>query len=299
MTPKPVPGFPSLSRLSLGCATFGREIDETEAHKLMSHAAAQGMTHFDTASGYSAGVSEQIVGTWLAAHRPSRETVTVATKILPPYTPREIEEAVTASARRLGVETIDLLYLHKWDPAVESSATLSALDRLVRTGRARALGASNFTASRLGTALALQSAQGLARFRFVQNNHNLAVRDVDGAMVALCRTYQAAIVTYSPLGAGFLTGKHRTGVQSGSRFAIMPGHQAIYFQPLAETRLQNLAEVSARTGRSMTQLALIWALHQSAITSTLIGGRGTQHIEQAFAALAENDPALIAALEAC
>jgi 1-deoxyxylulose-5-phosphate synthase len=288
-----------LSRLSLGCATFGREINKAEAHELMDHALARGITHFDTAAAYSAGASEQIVGSWLASHRSSRGALTVATKIRPPYTPREIEDAVAASAGRLGVDTIDLLYLHKWDPAVETPATLSTLDDLVRTGRVRALGASNFDAAQLGAAHTLQTARGLSPFRFVQNNHNLAVRDVDEAMLALCRAHEIAIVTYSPLGAGFLTGKHRTGVQPGSRFAIVPGHQDIYFQPLAEKRLEHLADLAARTGRSMTELALIWTLHQPGITSTLIGGRRAPHLEQAFVALADNDSQLIAALDAC
>lgn len=298
-SPTTVLGFPALSRLSLGCATFGREINEAEAHGLMDHAAARGMTHFDTAAAYSAGISEQIVGSWLASHRSARGTLTVATKIRPPYTPREIDQSVAASAGRLGVDTIDLLYLHKWDPSVESPATLSALDKLVHSGRVRALGVSNFNARQLGAACAVQAAHGLAPFRFVQNNHNLAVRDVDDAMLALRRTHGIAIVTYSPLGAGFLTGKHRTAVQPGSRFAIMPAHQDIYFQPLAETRLRHLADLAGRTGRSMTELALIWALHQPGIASTLVGGRRAAHLEQAFAALATHDPQLIAALGAC
>lgn len=288
-----------MSRLCLGGATFGREIDEAAAHALMDHALARGMTHFDTAAGYSAGASERIVGTWLASRRPSPGTVVVATKIPPPYTPREIDEAVASGAARLGVGTIDILYLHKWDSAVELPETLAALDKLVRDGRVRALGASNFTASQLGAALALQSSLGLAPFRFVQNNQNLAVRDIDDAMQALCRARGIAIVTYSPLGAGYLTGKHRSGVQPGSRFAIVPGHQNIYFQPLAARRLERLAELSDRTGQTMAHLALVWALHQPDTTSVLIGGRSPAHIDQAFAALAVADPRLLAALDAC
>jgi aryl-alcohol dehydrogenase-like predicted oxidoreductase len=291
--------FPGLSRLSLGCATFGREIDQEAAHALLDGALARGLTHFDTAAGYSDGASETIVGTWLASRRPPAASVSVATKIRPPYTPQAMEAAVAASAQRLGVPTIDLLYLHLWDPAVETRATLAALDSLVRTGRVRALGASNFTAGQLGAALALQSAHGLAPFRVVQNNHNLAVRGIDEAMRAECHAHAVAIVTYSPLGAGFLTGKHRGGVEPGSRFAIMPGHQEIYFQPLAESRLRRLAELSDHTGQSMTHLALVWALHQPQLASTLIGGRATHHIDQALAALAVDDPELLAALAAC
>lgn len=292
-------GLPALSRLCLGCATFGREIDQDAAHALMDHAVARGMTHFDTAAGYSAGASERIVGTWLASRRPAPGTVLVATKISPPYTPQEIDQAVAAGASRLGVGTIDVLYLHKWDRAVETPETLAALDNLVRAGRVRALGASNFTASQLGAAFALQSTSGFSPFRFVQNNQNLAVRDIDETMRALCRTHDTTIITYSPLGAGYLTGKHRSGVQPGSRFAIVPGHQSVYFQPLAARRLKHLAELSEQIGQSMTHLALVWALHQSDTTSVLIGGRSPAHIDQAFAALAVDDPGLLAALDAC
>lgn len=291
--------LPALSRLSLGCATFGREIDQTDAHTLMDHAVARGMTHFDTAAGYSAGVSETIVGTWLASRRPVPRSLMVATKIRPPFTPLEISLTVATSAARLGVEMIDVLYLHKWDASFENPDTLAALDHLVQTRRVRALGASNFTASQLVTALGLQSSLGLAPFRFVQNNHNLAVRDIDDELRGLCQSHGIDILTYSPLGAGYLTGKHRTGVQPGSRFAIIPGHQDIYFQPLAEGRLSHLAELSARTGKTMAHLALVWALHQPGIASVLIGGRTAAHLDQAFTALADDDPRLLTALDGC
>jgi aryl-alcohol dehydrogenase-like predicted oxidoreductase len=291
--------FPALSRLSLGCATFGREIDQEAAHGLMDEALARGLTHFDTAAGYSAGVSEAIVGAWLASRRPPAGSVSVATKIRPPYTPQAMENAVAASAKRLGVSTIDLLYLHLWDPSVETPAALAMLDQLVQTGRVQALGASNFTASQLGSALASQSFRGLIPFHFVQNNHNLAVRGIDELMLAQCRAHNVAIVTYSPLGAGFLTGKHRAGVQPGSRFAIMPAHQEIYSKPFAKRQLERLAELSDRTGQSMTHLALVWALHQPEVTSTLIGGRAAWHIDQALAALSITDPELLGALAAC
>lgn len=291
--------LPALSRLCLGCATFGREIDQTDAHTLMDHAVARGMTHFDTAAGYSAGGSETIVGNWLASRQPAPRSLMVATKIRPPYTPQEIGRAVATSAARLGVETIDVLYLHKWDASVETPDTLAALDHLVHSRRVRALGASNFTASQLATALRLQSALGLASFRFVQNNHNLAVRDIDDELRTLCRSHRVDIVAYSPLGAGYLTGKHRTGVQPGSRFAIIPGHQDIYFQPLAEGRLGHLAELSTRTGKTMAHLALVWALHQPGIASVLIGGRTAAHLDQAFTALADDDSRLLTALDGC
>lgn len=288
-----------LGRLGLGCATFGREIGAEAAFALLDHAFASGIVLFDTAATYSQGESERILGQWLAAHRVRREQLAVATKLYPPYTPENISQAAAASAARLGVEVIDLFYLHKWDASVAAPGALAALDELVRTGRVRALGASNFTAAQLAPLLARQQAEGFAPFRALQNNHNLAVREVDAPLRDLCARHGLAIVTYSPLGAGFLTGKHRAGVQPGSRFALSPGHQDIYFQPEAQRRLEKLAAVAARTGHSMSHLALAWAMHQPGTGTVLIGGRGPANIDQALAALAFNDPALFLELEAC
>lgn len=291
------PSLPPVSPLCLGGSTFGREIDQAAAFALMDHALARGITLFDTAATYTAGASEKIVGAWLASRRPAAGSLTVATKIYPPFTPEAIDAAVAASAARLGVATIDLLYLHKWDAAAETPAALGELERLVRSGRVRALGVSNFTAAQLQTGLALQQQLGLAPFRALQNVNNLAVSDVDPAVRDLCAARAVAIITYSPLGAGFLTGKHRGGVQPGSRFDVAPGHQAIYFKPGPEGRLARLATVATRTGHPMAHLALAWAMHRPGVTSVLVGGRTPAHLDQAFAALALDEPALFAELE--
>jgi len=297
MNPFPSP-FP-LSRLGLGCSTFGREIGVESAFALLDHALAAGLTLLDTAATYSHGESERILGLWLAARRSHRGRLTIATKMYPPYTPENITAAAAASATRLGLEMIDLFYLHKWDATVDTPGALAALDQLVRAGRVRALGASNFTAAQLAPLLERQKAEGLTPFRALQNNHNLAVREVDAQLRDLCVRHGLAIVTYSPLGAGFLTGKHRAGVQPGSRFALSPGHQEIYFNPEAQRRLEKLAAVAARSGHSLSHLALAWAMHQPGTNCVLIGGRGPAYIDQALAALAFNDPAMFAELESC
>ncbi|MEO6003690.1 MAG: aldo/keto reductase [Opitutus sp.] len=291
------PSAPPLSRLCLGAATFGREIDQVAAFMLMDHARAKGITLIDTATNYSAGASETIVGAWLAARRPDPSALMVATKIYPPYTPDAIDAAVTASAGRIGVKTIDVLYLHKWDATAETPEAMKTLHQLVESGRVRALGVSNFNAAQLKTVLALQADAGSTRFRLLQNNNNLAIRDVDVPLRALCVAHDIAIVTYSPLGAGFLTGKHRQGIEPGSRFAVSPGHRDVYLHPLAEQRLARLADISARTRYSMTELALAWAIHHPGVSSVLVGGRGPQHIDQALSAAALNLPEIFAELE--
>lgn len=287
-----------VSQIGLGCVTFGREIDEAAAHVLLDYAYEHGVVFFDTASAYAQGASESIIGRWIASRRPAASSLTIATKILPPYEPARLASVVDESLQRLGLAVIDLLYLHRWDATAESPAALAALDALVREGKVRALGASNCNCQQLETALALQERHGLERFSVVQNNQNLAVSDVSEELRRFCAARKIAIVTYSPLGAGFLTGKHRHGVQPGSRFAVVPGHQDIYFHEAAYRRLARLESVAARTGHSQAHLALAWALHQPGVASVLVGGRTPAHLDQALAAQSFDDPALLAELAA-
>jgi aryl-alcohol dehydrogenase-like predicted oxidoreductase len=264
------------SRIGLGCVTFGREIDETASFALLDHAWERGVRHFDTAAAYGGGASETILGKWLTSRKP--QGITVATKILPPYDRVEISD----SLRRLKVEQIDLLYLHQWhETALQAGAALEKLP-------VKRFGASNVTLDQL-------RALG-PRFRVIQNNHNLAVSEVSDELRDYCAANDIAIVTYSPLGAGFLTGKHQNGVQAGSRFEIIPGHQQVYFHEAAYQRLARLEAVAKRTGHSQAHLALAWALHQPGIDTVLIGGRTPAHLDQAFAALEFDDPALMAEL---
>lgn len=276
-------------RIGLGCVTFGREIDQAAAFAVMDRALERGIRLFDTAAVYAAGASERIVGAWLKARAGTPNLPALATKAFPPYTPEELERTTAASAGRLDGAPIDVLFLHKWDPAVDDPATLRTLDRLVREGRVGLIGASNFTAAQLERMLATQAALGLTKTRCLQNNHNFAVRAIDADLCRLAAAHDIALVSYSPLGAGFLSGKHAAGVQPGSRFDLIPGHQAIYFQPTAQARLKQLTDLAHRTGRPLVQLALAWALSQPEIATVLIGGRSPAHVDQAFAALAAAD----------
>jgi 1-deoxyxylulose-5-phosphate synthase len=264
--------------IGLGCVTCGREIDEAASFALLDHALQRGIAHFDTAAAYGGGASETILGKWLASRKP--DGITVATKILPPYDRIDI----TPSLKRLGVDQIDLLYLHQWhETALQADV---ALERLP----VKRFGASNVT---------LEQLRALGpRFSVIQNNHNLAVSDVTDALRDYCAAKGISIITYSPLGAGFLTGKHHKGVQAGSRFEIIPGHQHIYFHDAAYQRLARLEAVARRTGHSQAHLALAWALHQPGIDTVLIGGRTPAHLDQAFVALEFADTAVMAELTA-
>lgn len=291
----PPPGN-KLSHIGLGCVTFGREIDPKTSFMLMDLARSRGINYFDTAAAYGAGASEAIVGEWLAARPEFADSIMISTKILPPYTAEAIRQSVEQSLMRLQVPTIDILYLHRWEPEVASGPALETLHGLVQEGKIGMLGASNFTAAQLGSALQEQSQRALTRFAVIQNNHNLAVSDVDEAVRKLCQEYGVSIVTYSPLGAGFLTGKYRKGIEAGTRFSRIPGHQDVYFHEQAFSRLERLLAVSVRTGYSAAFLAMAWALHQPGIASVLVGGRSADHLELAFSALAFDDPEIFSEL---
>lgn len=285
-----------VSQIGLGCVTFGREIDEAASHRMLDHAFANGVTFLDTASAYGQGESERVIGKWLASRTLAAGSVTLATKLLPPYEPKRVADGVSESLERLGVASIDLLYLHRWDQTAESVEALAALDAQMREGRVRALGASNFDRDQLAAALATQEKHGLERFSVVQNNHNLAVREVTAEFSELCAARDIAIVTYSPLGAGFLTGKHQRGVEPGSRFDLVPGHQDVYFHEHAWRRLAHLESTAKKTGYTQAHLALAWALHQPGVASVLVGGRTPAHLDQALAALKFEDADLLAEL---
>jgi aryl-alcohol dehydrogenase-like predicted oxidoreductase len=139
---------------------------------------------------------------------------------------------------------------------------------------------------------------GVTQFKTLQNIHNVAVRSIDDPTRALCSRSAVAIVTYSPLGAGFLTGKHARGVEAGSRFDIIPGHQNVYFNETAQRRLACLKAVAARADVSVVHLALAWALHQRDVATVLIGGRTPEHIEQALRARSFHAPELFRELDA-
>jgi aryl-alcohol dehydrogenase-like predicted oxidoreductase len=284
------------ANIGLGCVTFGREIDKDTSFALMDHALAMGVTHFDTAAAYSNGLSETIVGEWLTA-RNARNDINIATKILPPYNATGIRQSVQQSLSRLQLATIDLLYFHRWDAALVQPEVWLTLNELIAEGKIKAIGASNFNTMQLACTLKLLKSIGTIRLSYIQNNHNLAVSDISKEMMDLCDQNNIRIITYSPLGAGFLTGKHLNGVQKNSRFDIMPAHQDVYSGKKAQRRLNKLMQVAKATGHTPALLAMAWALHQPQTDSVLIGGRSTNQLDLATEAIKFYDADIFAELE--
>ncbi len=275
----------NVSSIGLGCVTFGREIDERAAFTIMDHAVERGINLFDTAEAYNKGRSEEVVGQWLAA-RKSRDKIVLATKITPPLHGERISTTVEASLRRLQTETIDLYQLHAFDPNTPLETTLEALHKLVEQGRVRAIGCSNFAAWQICKALWRADIHHWPRLESVQPNYNLAIRDIEAELLPFCADQQIGVITYSPLGAGFLTGKYTKSwtAPRGTRFAMIPDHWKIYANETAFRRMEALRAQAQATGRSMIQLALAWVIGQPGVTSVLIGCRDTAQVDQAFEA---------------
>lgn len=273
----------TVSSIGLGCVTFGREIDRELAFAVLDHAREQGITLLDTAEAYGSGRSETVLGEWIADRR-SRETIVLATKVSGTLTRERIISSAEDSLRRLQTDRIDLFQLHNWDDAAPFDETLSALDTLVEQGKVFALGVSNWSTWQLCKALLRAATHGGTRIESVQPPYNLLQREIETDLLPLCVDQQIGITSYSPLGAGFLTGKYRRGgdVPQGTRFDIIPGHQPIYFTDPGFRILEGLSELSRETGRSMIDLSLAWVLHRPDITSMLIGARSPSHVDQAL-----------------
>lgn len=273
----------SVSSIGMGCVTFGREVDPQPSLLIMDHAFEQGITLFDTAEAYAQGASERVVGEWMKT-RHSRDKVVLATKINGLLTRHRIVASAEASLKRLQTDRIDLLQTHVWDESTPLEETLGALTTLVQQGKVRHIGCSNYSAQQLEAALALSNTAGFSRLVSVQPPYNLVQRNIEADLLPLCAAENIGVISYSPLAAGFLTGKYRQGaaIPSGTRFDVIPGHQDIYFTEHGYQVLEKLDAESKATGQSHVQLALSWVLDQPGITSVLIGARNIDQIDQAI-----------------
>ncbi len=288
-----------ISLLGMGCVTFGREIDQDTSFVIMDHALEKGINIFDTAAAYAAGASEKVIGEWFA-DRGTRDQIVLASKVNGVLTHEHVIASAEQSLKNLKTDRIDLFQLHHWDEETPLEETLGALTTLVEQGKVRAIGCSNWSAEQMREALALSEKEGLARMESVQPPYNLVQREIEAELLPLCCEEKIATVCYSPLGAGFLTGKYRRGqnVPEGTRFDVIPGHQPIYFTDHGYAIVERLEKASEETGLSMVQLAMAWVLNRKNVTTVLIGARNTSQVDQAFDAVeAELDAEFFASFE--
>jgi 1-deoxyxylulose-5-phosphate synthase len=274
-----------VSSIGMGCVTFGREIDREASFEVLDRALDRGITLFDSAEAYAQGASENLLGEWIA-DRGVRDRIVLATKVSGVLTKDRVISSAEESLRRLQVDQIDLFQLHVWDNDSPLDETLEALNSLVESGKVRAVGCSNWCAWQLAKSLLLCQDSGLQRIQSVQPPYNLVERDIEADLLPLCADQNVGVISYSPLAAGFLTGKYGRGtaVPQGTRFDVIPGHQPLYFTEQGYAVLDRLERATERSGHSMVQLALAWTLKQPHITSMLIGARNTAQVDQAFEA---------------
>lgn len=280
-----------VSSIGLGCVTLGREIDATTSFSVLDRAVERGINLLDTAAVYGDGASEEVIGRWLR-DRGARDRLVVATKVSGRLTRDHTNRSVEASLRRLGTDRIDLLQAHDWDDHTPLDETLGAFDDLVRRGAVRFCGCSNWDPGNLEEALSLTTKNAWSRLESVQPIYNLVDRRVEKGLLAFCGVHGLGVITYSPLGAGFLTGKYHRGaaVPHGTRFAIKPAHQDVYFSDHGFQVMEALRALASQVDLPMARLALGWVLRRPDITSVLIGARQPRHVDQAFEALETEIP---------
>jgi aryl-alcohol dehydrogenase-like predicted oxidoreductase len=276
-----------VSRIGLGCVTFGREIDEQTSFAIMDYAIAHGITIFDTAESYGNGESERIIGRWLDA-RGCRDQIILQTKVKPPFTFKRIQQALSGSLSRLGIDYLDIYLLHEFDQSILIEEALYAMSLAVHSRGVRAIGCSNFTVRQLNASENISKRYGLVRFEVVQPVYNILSREIESRLLPYCQKNKIGVMSYSPLAAGFVTGKYTQDLGTlpqGSRFSLVPGHRDLYWSPRNFAILQKLKRLADDNGTTMSRLALGWVLRNTGLDSILIGATSVSHVSNAIEAL--------------
>lgn len=280
-------------RLVLGGNVFGFTAKGEEAFRLLDRFVAAGGTMIDTADVYSnwvpghvGGESETLIGEWLK-RRGRRDDVLIATKVGydEGLAAGHVAEAAEASLKRLGTDYVDLYYAHKDDPATPLDETLEALDALVREGKVRALGASNYAPDRLARALSVSGDGGLARFTVLQPEYNLMARGgFEGPLQRLAMDANLGVLPYFGLASGFLTGKYRSDADLGKS---VRGDTIAkrYFNARGWAVLAALDDVAAEAGATQAQVALAWLAAQPGVTAPIASATSLEQLEELLGAM--------------
>jgi len=269
-------------------------LDEAAARPFFVRAIEAGINFFDTADMYSLGVSEEVTGRALREIGRWDELV-IATKVFFPTNEgpnmsglgrKHIVQACEASLRRLGIETIDLYQVHRFDAEVPIEETLEALDHLVRRGKVRYIGASSTAAWQFGRALSKSEQNGWARFVSMQNHYNLLYREEEREMLPLCAAEGVGAMPWSPLARGLLAGGRRADARGdtkrGQTDALTP---TLYDQPGDDDVIAAVEKVAAGRGLPPAEVALAWLLGKPTVTAPIVGTTKLEHLETALRAL--------------
>src|SRR5713226_4210158 len=276
--------------------SFGDEsgwmVTAAEGRKIIARALDLGITFFDTADVYSDGKSERIVGTALAGRR---NDLVIATKVGLQFgrdpkniglSPSRILRQAAGSLERLKTNYIDLYQIHRWDYSTPINETLSALTGLVKEGKVKFIGASSMFAWQFVDALRTSEAKGYESFVSMQNRYNLVYREEEREMIPACRQFGTAIIPYSPLARGFLSGKYRKGRRwRSSRYRTDSYFKGAYFYDNDFGVLERVEEVAREKGVKPAQVALAWHFSKPWVTAPILGVTNVQQVDEAVEAL--------------
>jgi len=302
-----------VSEVCLGTMTFGYQCNEETSFAILNKAWEMGVNFIDTADVYplpvsikTAGDTETIIGKWLKANPGRRHETILATKCNGKMSDapndqglsrRHIMDAVESSLKRLQTDFIDLYQVHFFDPNTPLDETLKALDDLVRSGKVRYIGCSNYQAYQLSKALWTSDKLGVERYNCVQPRYNLLFREFEKELFPLCREEGVGVIAYNPLAGGFLTGKHNreTDQHETGRFNLPEAsklYRARYWQEAQFDAIDKMKKYFGERNKSLAQVAIAWVLNQPAITSAIVGASKPGHLEDSLKAVdinLEND----------
>ncbi len=291
----------TVSRLCLGCMSYGDSgwrpwvLDESAARSFFRRAVECGINFFDTADMYSLGASEEVTGRALKEFARLDECF-VATKVFNPMSDRpnmsglsrkHIVQGCEASLRRLGMETIDLYQVHRFDPQTPIDEMLSALDLLVRQGKVRYIGGGSTAAWKFALALSASERNGWARFVTMQNHYNLLYREEEREMIPLCESEGIAVIPWSPLARGLLAGTRQSpdDATATRRAESDDFARKLYDQPGEQEVIDAVRRVAERRSAPPACIALAWLLSKPVVAAPIIGATKMAHLEDAIAAL--------------
>jgi 1-deoxyxylulose-5-phosphate synthase len=285
-----------VSRICLGMMSYGKHetrewaLDEAAAEPIVRRAIEGGITFFDTADVYNGGHSEVITGRLLQKLFGTREEYVLATKVHGRTMPgpngaglsrKHILASIDASLGRLGLEYVDLYQIHRWDPLTPIEETMEALHDVVRSGKARYIGASSMYAWQFA------KAQRVAATPFVsmQNHYNLVYREEEREMIPQCIDQGVGVLPWSPLARGILAGNRtREGERLTSRAETDPFGDSLYTPEVDFDVVDRVAEVAEARGVAPAQVALAWLLHKPGVTAPIVGATKPEHLDDALAA---------------
>lgn len=305
-----------VSRLCMGSATFGGQSDEQASFAMLDACAASGVNFIDTANVYPLGSepgdkghSERIIGRWLQGRRQDFIVASKGGGRMGPLPSQggnsraHLLEAIDASLQRLGTDHLDLYQLHYDDPATPLDESLAALDTIVRSGRARHAGVSNFSAWRLARAIGRCETNDWVRPVAVQPRYNLLFRQIERDLVPLCQEEGLGMICYNPLAGGLLTGKHRFDAQpeAGGRFGAGSGaamYKDRYWHEREFVAVSAFVDLAAQAGIEPVRLAVAWVLARPGVTAAILGASGAAQLAPALAAAGTQlPPDLLARLD--